>query len=66
MPGVDHNNTPAGMAEKFNVPFLGRLPMDPNLMRACDEGKSFLENFPESPASKAFSEIVGKIVEATE
>jgi len=56
---------PETMAAKFNVPYLGRLPMDPNMMRACEEGKSFLEVYPHSPAALPFSNIVSKIVALT-
>jgi len=58
-------NTPAGMAKVFNVPFLGRLPMDPNMMRACEEGKSFLEAYPNSSASRSFADIIAKVVDST-
>lgn len=59
------SNTPQSMAQKFNVPYLGRLPMDPNMMRACEEGKSFLESYPTSPAARPFAEVVRQLLEAT-
>jgi len=46
------------MAKNFNVPFLGRLPLDDKLTQACEEGASFLEQFPTSVAAIAFSSIV--------
>lgn len=49
------------MAEEMGVPFLGRVPLDPNLARACDEGTSFLEDFPASPAAQSLRSIVGKV-----
>lgn len=55
-------NTPSSMASKFNVPYLGRLPMDPNMMAACEKGESFLELFPTSIASVPFSNIVDKLI----
>ncbi len=27
---------PQEMARKFNVPFLGKLPLDPGLLQACE------------------------------
>ena len=30
----------AGMAKRMNVPFLGRIPMDPALGLACEQGRS--------------------------
>jgi len=57
---------PAAMAQKFNVPYLGRLPMDPNVMRACEEGLSLLEHFPLSPAAKPFESIALQIMQKVE
>ncbi|EEB14323.1 Nucleotide-binding protein, putative [Pediculus humanus corporis] len=45
------------MCSDLNVPFLGKLPMDPKLARACDEGKDFLTEFKSSSAAEAFTEI---------
>lgn len=56
------NRGPEQMAQKFNVPYLGKLPMDPNMMIACEKGESFIETFPTSAASGPFKEIVQKII----
>lgn len=58
-------NTPQGMAQRFDVPYLGKLPMDPNMMRACEEGKSFLEAYPQSVAAVPFASVVNQIVQLT-
>lgn len=50
------------MAEHYGIPFLGCLSMDPNMMKSCEAGKSFLETYPNSTAAKSFTEIVNKIV----
>ena len=50
------------MALEMGVPFLGAIPLDPRLARCADEGKSFLEAFPESPASIAYQDIIQKII----
>lgn len=60
------NSTPRDMAAKFNVPYLGSLPMDPNMMKACEEGRSFVESYPCSVAAKPFAAIVQKIIDMTE
>ena len=57
--------TPASMAAQFGVPYLGKLPMDPNMMEACERGRSFLDAFPVSPAAGPFTAIVDKLIEAT-
>ena len=59
-------NTPSKMADLFSVPYFGKVPMDPNMMYACENGLSFLEKYPNSPAAGPFSLIVDKLVAATE
>lgn len=56
---------PRGMAESYGVPFLGSIPMDPNLLKACEEGEAFTTMYADSPAAKPFVQIVGAIVDAT-
>lgn len=54
-------DSPEKMAMRFSVPYLGRLPLDLNMMKACEEGKSFLAAYPHSAAAQPFSEIVQKL-----
>jgi len=49
------------MAQQMQIPFLGKVPIDPQLARSCDEGKNFMTEFPSSPAVKALTEIISKI-----
>ncbi|XP_013387008.1 cytosolic Fe-S cluster assembly factor nubp1-A [Lingula anatina] len=49
------------MCQDMQVPFLGKLPLDPRIGKCCDEGKSYLSEVPDSPASQAFREIIQKI-----
>lgn len=49
------------MAQDMEIPFLGRIPLDPKLAKCCDQGKDFLAEHPESPAVLASSEITKKI-----
>ncbi|HOY10768.1 MAG TPA: Mrp/NBP35 family ATP-binding protein [Candidatus Omnitrophota bacterium] len=48
-------------AEELNVPFLGRVPLDPELVVSADSGKPFVSFKGESAAAKAFIEVVRKI-----
>lgn len=57
--------TPQKMAIDFEIPYLGSIPMDPNMLSACESGCSFMEAYPESAAAGAFGSIVEKIVAAT-
>jgi len=49
------------VANAFNVPFLGRIPLDPRVCEASDAGNPFILEYPDSPAAKAFHDIVEKI-----
>jgi Flp pilus assembly CpaE family ATPase len=53
------------MAAKYEIPYLGSLPMDPNMMKACEDGYSFLELYPDSMAAADFKAIIDKVVAAT-
>lgn len=53
---------PSGMASQYNVPYLGKLPLDPNLLKACEEGVPFVEKFSGSPAAKPLNDIVDKLI----
>ncbi|EJK76090.1 hypothetical protein THAOC_02166 [Thalassiosira oceanica] len=53
---------PKGMAERFKCPYLGKLPLDKNLLKACEEGSSFVENYPESPAASPLNKIVDSLI----
>lgn len=52
----------AKAAREMQVPFLGKIPLDPEIVILGDEGKSFIEALPESPASKALMEVAEKIL----
>ncbi len=53
---------PRGMAEKFGVPYLGKLPLDPNLLKACEDGVSFVEKYPSSPAASPLNALVDRLI----
>jgi ATP-binding protein involved in chromosome partitioning len=49
-------------AAELGVPFLGRIPIDPQIVVSGDEGKPFADVQKDSEASRAFREIVDKIL----
>ena len=51
------------LSKETDVPLLGRVPLDPRVGRACDEGRSVLEDESAagSPAVAAYKDIVEKI-----
>ncbi len=50
-------------ALELGVPFLGKIPIDPQIVISSDEGKPFIGAYPDSEASKAFMKIVESIIE---
>lgn len=54
---------PREMADRYNVPYWGLLPMDPDLLQACEHGKAFVEEKPESLAAKALEDFCNKIID---
>jgi ATP-binding protein involved in chromosome partitioning len=49
------------IAEDLSVPFLGRIPIDPEICRDSDNGIPFITEHVNSPATKVFMEIVQEI-----
>jgi ATP-binding protein involved in chromosome partitioning len=49
-------------AQELGVPFLGKIPLDPDIVILGDEGRAFVDSQPESKASKAFMEVVDNII----
>ncbi len=49
------------MSRELGVDFLGRIPLDPRICEASDEGMPFIMVQEDSPAAKSFAEIAEKI-----
>jgi ATP-binding protein involved in chromosome partitioning len=49
------------IAEDLSAPFLGSIPLDPEICRDSDNGIPFITEHADSPAKEAFMEIVKKI-----
>ncbi|MBL4618260.1 MAG: Mrp/NBP35 family ATP-binding protein [Robiginitomaculum sp.] len=52
------------VAEELEVPFLGEIPLDPNLRSSSDEGKPVATD-PDSPLGKLFAELADKALAET-
>jgi Mrp family chromosome partitioning ATPase len=67
-PSCDHRFhlfTPGGgeqMASEMNVPFLGRLPLDPRMAKCCDEGTPFVLEHPQTLAASAFVDMTDTLI----
>jgi ATP-binding protein involved in chromosome partitioning len=54
------------MADEFDVPFLGEIPIDPEIRIGGDTGKPISISHPESPSSRAFLEIAERVLQQIE
>lgn len=50
----------------LDIPFLGRIPIDPNFVECDDAGGPFLQKYPESEVAEACNLIIEKIMEVKE
>jgi ATP-binding protein involved in chromosome partitioning len=50
------------MAVDMNVPFLGRIPLEPNIVDTGDSGKPYFENYRDSETAKAFDRVVDPLL----
>jgi Mrp family chromosome partitioning ATPase len=50
-------------AAELNVPFLGRIPIDPRIVTSGDEGRPFAVHQADSEAANAFQEIVDRVLD---
>ena len=49
------------LCEEMDLTLLGKVPLDPRIGKACDFGTSYIDEYPDSPATTAYLDIVDKI-----
>ena len=54
------------LAREMNVRFLGRVPIDPQIVECGDSGLPYVHRFAESRAAQAISHIVERILNVTQ
>ena len=54
------------MAEEFNIPFLGQIPLDPLIVESGDCGLPFTKAYPDSPTAYAFRKAIEPILKLDE
>jgi Mrp family chromosome partitioning ATPase len=54
---------PRTMAEQYNVPFWGTVPLDPKLLDACEHGRCFVHDHRTTPAGKAFLDFCHQLTQ---
>ena len=50
------------LAIEMDVPFLGRIPLDPQIVASGDSGQPFIQSFTDSPAGQAFTFAIEPIL----
>jgi ATP-binding protein involved in chromosome partitioning len=50
------------LAERFGLPFLGRIPLDPDIVKSGDEEQPYMYFYSKTKTAGKFDEIVEKIV----
>lgn len=51
------------MCEEFKIKLLTKVPIDPELLQACDKGICFVKEFPDKQTSKCFINIAQDIID---
>ena len=51
------------MAKEMKVPFLGRIPIDPQIVQSCDDGRPFVYHYNQTQTAKAFEKTLNPILE---
>ena len=49
------------MAKQMGIPFLGQIPIEPEIVQACDDGQPYVYHYSKSQTAKAF-ERVSKLI----
>lgn len=53
------------LATEMNVPFLGRIPIDPEIVECGDNGTPYAHHFAERMAANSFAAVVTRIVNSS-
>jgi len=50
------------MARQMDVPFLGRIPIEPQIVRACDSGRPYVYHYSQTKTAKLFKEAISPLL----
>jgi len=50
------------MASEMEVPFLGKIPIDPKIVEHSDSGRPFLQYIADSETAKAFESVLAPLL----
>lgn len=51
------------IAEDMDTPFLGSIPIDPQIAEACDQGRPFIQHYADSTSATIMRDIIQPILE---
>ncbi|KAI3403512.2 NBP35 [Candida oxycetoniae] len=54
------------LCQELGITYLGSVPLDPRIGKACDEGISFFDLYPDSPAATAILDVVDALRDKVE
>lgn len=60
---IFRSNGGKNLALEMGVPFLGKIPLDPQIGEACDAGRAYLHYFSGTPTAEAMRTIIQPILE---
>lgn len=49
------------LCEELGLNFLGSIPLDPRIGKSCDLGVSFTDEYPDSPATNAYLDVIENV-----
>lgn len=49
------------LCDELALTLLGSIPLDPRIGKSCDLGLSFCDEYPDSPATKAYLEVIARV-----
>lgn len=61
---AENQKTPENMAKRFGCPYLGKIPLDPKLQQACEDGAP-AKALKGSAASKPLNNIIDTLIKLT-
>lgn len=54
------------LAQSMQVPFLGKIPIDPTIVQASDAGQPFIYFYGKSATAKKFEDIIARFIQQVE
>lgn len=65
-PSAEKHSAGERLSQEFGAPLLGKIPLDPRLMEACEEGVPLAELAPESAAVSSLNKVVDQLINIME